>query len=687
MKSFKVSSKYTVILVLLMVPFAVLYFQFLKERNIKIDTLVKQNEKISAIKKRTENIQILLQQRIQLNLNEQGKKDLAEKVETEILKIQNSLVDSKLLFESNLYCYYLVQLSLIQMPVLYTGLMESIQAIEKDPTAQFDFKTQKIKLNQSLDAISKLAAQALASRNTEAIGKTRQVASVRSYLDSSFKIYDESGADSSKLRQQLLVDTKDLSLFWLANLSEIEKDIHYRLKDLSNEKIKFSLIFLLILIMALIFTVGIFFDMSKRINKLTHLTRYTDPQSLSIQSTDFGYDEIGQLAQSFNTMALMIKDSFGKLEFANNAKSLFLANVSHEIRTPINGIIGMSGFLQETPLNEEQRKYLSVIKKSSDMLLILINDILDLSKIESGKMTLESTTFKPYELLSDVSECFKHLAEQKGVVLKAEFEGIKKLNLMGDPHKLKQVLFNLVGNAIKFTSEGEILLSAVVVSESEKNCFIHFSVADQGIGIPENKISSLFQDFVQVDSSTKRKFGGTGLGLSLCKKLVKLMGSDIEVKSKEGEGSTFSFEIKFEKNLSPQNILPLPNFEVQLDLPPHLKILVAEDNQVNQLVIKKYLQKWGYEPKFVENGRKAVEQIKNNPGYDLILMDCQMPEMDGYEASRIIKLSNPSVKIIALTANAHEDDRKKCLDAGMDDFIAKPVEANKLKQTISNLIS
>jgi CheY-like chemotaxis protein len=367
-------------------------------------------------------------------------------------------------------------------------------------------------------------------------------------------------------------------------------------------------------------------------------------------------------------------------ESANKAKSEFLATMSHEIRTPINGIIGMAEFLKSASLTSEERESLDTMEYSADLLLTIINDILDFSKIEAGRMKLESTSFNLRELVANTVKTFDYNKKQADIALALNIgENIPEL-LLGDYVRVRQILVNLLSNAFKFTERGEITVQAYIINSWQNEVLIEFAVSDTGIGIPGNKINNLFQSFHQLDGSTTRKYGGTGLGLSIVKSLVELMGGSIQVISEKGKGSTFSFQIPFKivgnsvsNEVSAENDLKECNRV--------LRILVAEDSKVSQMVILQYIKKRNWEAVIVENGKEVLKCLEEDNNYDLIFMDIQMPEMDGYEAAKLIRESEKNsgrhIPIIALTANATEDDRIKCLECGMDDFLPKPVRGEK----------
>lgn len=384
-----------------------------------------------------------------------------------------------------------------------------------------------------------------------------------------------------------------------------------------------------------------------------------------------------ELASSIAVEAKKVADDARRLaENAVKAKQQFLSNMSHEIRTPMNAIIGFTKVVLKTELNEKQKEYLTAIKVSGDALIVLLNDILDLAKVDAGKMTFEATPFKMALSISAMLHLFETKIHEKNLVLVKEYDPKIPKVLVGDPVRLHQIILNLVSNAVKFTTHGQITVSVRLLSEDEEKVLIEFSVTDTGIGIAEDKIVNIFQNFQQASSGTARLYGGTGLGLAIVKQLVEAQGGTISAKSKLEEGSTFSFRLSFQKNLSEAELeiaIAEPNIEIE-----NVKILVVEDIALNQLLMRTVLNDFGFECAIATNGKLAVELLKSKT-FDIILMDLQMPEMNGFEATEYIRNNlGLAVPIIALTADVTTVDLAKCKAVGMNDYISKPIDERLL---------
>ena len=389
---------------------------------------------------------------------------------------------------------------------------------------------------------------------------------------------------------------------------------------------------------------------------------------------------------------LLAEEMKKEAERANRAKTTFLATMSHEIRTPMNGVLGMATLLSETRLNHEQLEYTKAIKQSGESLLNIINDVLDFSKIESGNIELQEHNFNIEKCIEDVFRLFQPGLIMEKVTMRYKIESNIPKYIIGDSLRLRQILINLVGNAVKFTESGEITVNVrKFASENGGIMQLEFLVHDTGIGIPEEQHSNLFKAFHQLDSSITRQHGGTGLGLVICQRLVNMMGGTIQIDSSKGNGTRVSFTLNYkvgetkeyeqlvslrgaERVVGQRNKLNRLNFASEHPF----NILVAEDNRMNQRVILRVLKNLGYAPDLANDGSEALKMMKLKH-YDLILMDIQMPNIDGLEGARIIrKLYGKSPAILALTANSADEDREACLNAGMNEFLTKPIDLELL---------
>jgi len=503
--------------------------------------------------------------------------------------------------------------------------------------------------------------------------------------------FDKSGLLISK---HIILDNENIGTVFL----------HAGLEDYAQRIENFLKIFIIIVIAALLLTLLLSTRMQLLISHpIINLTKTMKEVSVKkdyeIRIKEKGNDEIGLLINGFNTMISQIQKQNIALTLAKEQaetsakiKEEFLANMSHEIRTPMHGIIGMAQLLNNTKLTKEQIKYLENISTSTDNLLVIINDILDFSKMEAGKLELEHIEFNLHDLLKKLEVSYTENAKRKGLFFKLKIDSKTPEYLIGDPTRLSQILINLLGNAIKFTDKGGVTLAIETIEQNKKESTLKFIVKDTGIGIPQKKMEEIFSSFSQASSDMTRKYGGTGLGLTISKQLAELQLGSIGVESIENEGSNFILQVSFPHGKGPKKVvqeISTPEKHTTSKEETY-KILLAEDNEINQLFVKTLL-KADYNIKVAGNGKIVIDLLKKEK-FDLILMDLHMPEKDGYETTEIIRAWDDTeinkIPIIALTAAAIKGEKDKCMTAGMNGYLSKPFDPQDLFDIIeTNLIT
>jgi CheY-like chemotaxis protein len=381
-------------------------------------------------------------------------------------------------------------------------------------------------------------------------------------------------------------------------------------------------------------------------------------------------------------------------ELANIAKNSFLANMSHELRTPMNSVLGITDLLLHSVHNEQQKQLLETISQSSKVLLKVLNDILDLSRMEANTFSIDPVEFNLRRMVKNVVDLFSGSIAMKGLDFNCTVDNIIPENLIGDPVRLGQVLSNVLSNAQKFTEHGQIFLNITLRQETEKSVLLAFSIQDSGIGIAKENLPLIFESFSQVDSSTTRKYCGAGLGLTITKNIIEMIDGEIFIESKEGEGTTIRVELSFEKVKRKSNDQwekenPISSRALK---PDDFKVLVVDNDHPSRIICREMLEKLGYRVDLASSGKEALNKLEQHP-YSLVLMDCLMPELDGFETTRLIRrkkikdrFTSP-VPIIALIAKAMKEDRKRCLEVGMNDVITKPVSLAHLKQTLEKSLA
>jgi len=471
------------------------------------------------------------------------------------------------------------------------------------------------------------------------------------------------------VEQGKMIGEKIRVLFAEINKTEY-KLLNERKSKNDSKDVSYKLLFLILGLISLVILIIFFFSTLK--NQIKSKLAKEEKHALELNTIQLTADKV------------IAEESARLSQLAVDAKQQFLSTMSHEIRTPLNSILGFTNVLLKTDLGEKQKEFVQAIKTSGDSLIFLINDILDLAKVNAGKMTFEKKPFQIKKSITLIQNSFDLIVKEKNLEIVNEYDNRIPAMVVGDSVRLNQILLNLMNNAVKFTQKGKITISIKLLSEDEENTTIEFAITDTGIGIAENKVNSIFNVFEQAEIGTSNSYGGSGLGLAIVKQLVEFQGGSIGLKSKLGEGSTFSFILPFEKtDLKVETESKLIKLDSEIK---NMKVLVAEDVALNQLLIKMILSDFGFEHEVVVNGKIAIEKMQTNT-YDIILMDLNMPEMNGFEATEYIRNTMKSkIPIIALTADVTITDLTKCKESGMDDYISKPIDEELLYSKMVELI-